>query len=332
MIARAPAISIATSVFNAERYLAAAIESVLAQEFGDFEFLLLDDGSTDASRTIAEDYAARDSRIRLTSRENRGLVASLNELLEQARAPLIARFDADDICAPQRLGRQKVWLDAHSGHGLVGSETRYIDMDGRPGAIPEIDRPHEHLEILANFESGPNLCHPAVMYRRRIVTSLGGYRAAYRHAEDIDLWLRMSEVTLLANLPEPLLDYRVTPDQISSRHVVTQAVNAAVAWLAHGERAAGRPDPTANCVVMPPLDQLDGLFGPGAAEYVRRRVFDRVQYNPEALADEGWEILLQHAAENGNDPRLWRTAARLLRAGQPRKAGKVAAALVGLAA
>jgi Glycosyl transferase family 2 len=253
-------------------------------------------------------------------------------LLAQASAPLIARFDADDICAPGRLGKQKRFLDSHPRHGLVGSDTRYIDADSQPFAAQDLDRPHDHEAIVANFEAGPNLCHSAVMYRRDLVRTLGGYRASYLHAEDIDLWLRLSEVTQLANLPEPLLAYRVTPEQVSSRHVVTQTTNAAIAWLAHRHRIAGRPDPTGGLPVLPPIDSLDALLGEGAASYVRRRVVDRVLYSPEALSGDGWEILLQHAAENGGDPRLWRAAARLLRAGQPAKAGRVAARLIGLAA
>ncbi len=327
-----PAITVAVSVYNGAAYLAPAIKSVLAQDFADFELLLLDDGSSDESRAIAASYAARDPRITLISRENRGLVASLNELLDRASAPLVARFDADDICAPQRLGLQKAFLDAHPDHVLVGSDTRYIDEHGQPCADPVLLRPHDHDAIVANFEAGPNLVHPAVMYRRDAVLALGGYRASYLHAEDIDLWLRLSETGKVANLPEVLLDYRITPGQTSSRHTVTQAAHAAIAWLAHLQRIGGKADPTAGLSMLPPIGALDSVFGPDAASYVRRRVIDRVLFSPTALSGEGWPFLLAHAAESGSDPRLWRAAARLLRAGEPRKAGQVAAALIGLAA
>jgi glycosyltransferase involved in cell wall biosynthesis len=327
-----PAITVAMSVYNGAQFLAPAIESVLAQDFGDFEFLLLDDGSTDKSRAIAEGYAAKDARLRVIARENRGLVASLNELLERASAPLIARFDADDICAPQRLGKQKAFLDCNPDHALVGSDTRYIDEHGSLSAEPVLPRPRDHAAIVANFEAGPNLVHPAVMYRRDSVRALGGYRAAYLHAEDIDLWLRLSEVSKIANLPEVLLDYRISADQISARHVVRQATNAAIAWLAHQRRVDGKGDPTAALTTLPRLDELAAMLGPGAASYVRRRVVDRVLFSAEALGGEGWPILLAHAAESSAEPRLWRAAARLLRAGQPAKAGRVAATLMGLAA
>lgn len=332
MIRAQPAISVATSVYNGERFLAPAIDSVLAQNFSDFEFLLLDDGSRDGSLAIAQDYAARDPRIRLITRENRGLVSSLNELLAMARAPLVARFDADDICAPDRLSQQLAFMQTHPDHGLVGSNTRYIGADGLPSPVPNLPRPQDHQALLASFEDKPNLCHSAVLYRRDLVLALGGYRASYVHAEDYDLWLRLSAVTRLANLPRVLLDYRITPEQVSSRHMVTQAVNAGIAWLAHQERAAGRGDPTAGLEQLPGLDQLDAAIRPGAADYVRQRVIDRILYSPAALAGDGWPILLDHAARHRREPRLWRTAARLLRAGQLRPAGQLTATLIGLAA
>lgn len=325
----APAISVLTSVYNAEAYLPAAIESVLAQDFADFEFLLLDDGSTDASRAIAEGYAGRDARIRVIARENRGLVASLNQLFAEARAPLAVRFDADDICAPGRFARQAAFLAAHEDHGIVGGRIAYIDAAGKPtGTL--VDHPLRHEDIVARLENGPLFCHSAVMVRCGLVLAAGGYRAAYTHCEDYDLWLRLAGRTRMANLPERLLSYRVSPQQVSSRHVVEQAAGAAIAWLAHRERMAGRSDPTEDMAELPALPALDPLFGPGAAAFVRRRVIERVLYAPEALAGEAWDMLLGHIAEAPADAELWRAAARLARAGRPLKAGRLAAGLLGL--
>ena len=327
-----PAVSVVMSVYNGEAFLAEAIESVLGQSFTDFEFLILDDGSQDASRTIAESYARRDPRLRLISRENRGLIASLNELIGAARAPLVARFDADDICAPTRFARQVAFLGEHPGYGLVGCDTPLIDASGAPSRNLPIQRPHDHEGLYANLEDGPLLCHSAVMMRRELVLATGGYRLAYRHAEDYDLWLRLAGKTRLANLPEPLLSYRITPGQVSARHMVEQAQGAAIAWLAHCLRESGRPDPTEGKAALPALAELDMLFGPGAAAYVRRRVVDRTLYSPEALVGEGWDILLQHTGEARSEPRLWRTAARLLRWGRPAHAARIAAKLAGIAA
>jgi hypothetical protein len=327
-----PAVSVAMSVYNGAAYLGPAIESVLAQTFGDFEFLVLDDGSVDASRAIAEGYAARDARVRVISRPNRGLVASLNQLFAEARAPLVARFDADDICAPDRFERQLAFLADHPDHGLIGSATRYIDTAGKPAANPPIVRPLTHADFLANLEGGPLLCHSAVLVRRDLVREAGGYRPAYRHAEDYDLWLRLSRTTRIANLPECLLDYRISPDQVSSRHMIEQAQNAAIAWLVHRAVTEGEADPTDRLAALPPLAVLDTVLGPGSAAYVRRKVVSRALYAPEMLTGEAWSLLLDHIADSGADPQLWRLALRLLRAGRPLHAARAAVQLVRHAA
>ncbi len=319
-----PAITVAMSVYNGAAFLAPAIESVLAQTFGDFEFLVLDDGSTDDSRAIAEGYAARDSRLHVISRANRGLVASLNQLFTEARAPMVARFDADDLCRPERLARQYAFLMAHPDHGLVGAGTRYIDAAGHPAPNAPVERPSDHAGIVANLEDGPNLCHSVVMVRRDLVLAAGGYRSAFTHAEDQDLWLRLSRVTHLHNLPECLLDYRVTPGQVSSRHMITQARHAAIAWLAHRAVIEHGSDPTEGLATLPALGALDALLGPGSAAYVRRRVVTRALYAPEALANEGWDALIGHIADAGANPDLWRVAARMFRAGRPLQAARTA--------
>ena len=336
-----PAISVAMSVFNGGPYLDEAITSIRAQSFGDFEFLILDDGSTDNSAAIIAAHAAHDSRIRPIFRENRGLVASLNQLVAEARAPLVARMDADDISLPDRFARQMAFLAANPDHGVIGTDCSRIGPDGRELDLPPIPRPLTHAQILANLESGPLLNHNAVIYSREAVLGVGGYRPAFAHAEDYDLWLRLSQVTKLANLPEKLVAYRIYPDQVSSRHLITQAINAAIAWLCHAERLAGRPDPADNaptassgsasndnCAKLPAIADLDAVFGPGAAAYARRRIINRTLFAPEALAHEGWDILLAHAHDVGRDPRLWRLAGRMLRAGLPMAAGKLGVTLL----
>lgn len=323
-----PAVSVATSMRNAAATLPAAIESVLAQTFGDFEFLLLDDGSTDASRAIAEAYAARDPRIRVIAMPAQGLVRSLNQLFAEARAPLVARFDADDLCKPERFARQVAFLSDHPDHGLVACETEFIDATGALAPNPPIVRPHDNDALVAALEGGPILCHSAVMVRRDLVRTAGGYREAYVHAEDYDLWLRLAGRTRMANLPECLLSYRVTPGQVSTRHVVTQARHAAIAWLAYLARAATGRDPTEGLATLPALDQLDARFGPGSAAYVRKRMIERLLYAPDKLAGEGWPALRGHIADIGAHPHLWRTALRMARAGHPLRAGQAALALL----
>jgi hypothetical protein len=325
----APALSVAMSVYNGERFLEAAIDSVLAQSFGDFEFLILDDGSSDATPHILKAYAARDARVRPIIRENRGLVASLNQLLAEARAPLVARMDADDICLPQRFERQIAFLSGNPDHGVIGAQTHDIDEEANPWPLPSPDNPETHEAFLAAIETdAPLICHPAVMYRRAVVLEVGAYHAAFRHCEDLDLWLRLSSRTRICSLPDRLIRYRRSPNQVSSRHATEQQIGAAVARLAWRERIAGRPDPTEHLTRLPDIDGLDALFGrAGVGREVRAKVAPTLIYAPSAMRDEGFEILLRYLTEGGGHHGMWRTVARLVRFGEPRRAARLAAAL-----
>ena len=324
-----PAISVAMSVFNGARFLDEAITSVRAQTFADFEFLILDDGSIDASRAIVARHAAADPRIRPIFRENRGLIASLNQLLGEARAPLVARMDADDVSLPQRFDRQIAFLAGHSDYAVVGSAAEDIDDRGAPCPAPDHPPPLTHEAALAALETRSPLCHPAVMARREVMLAAGGYHPAFRHCEDYDLWLRIcTRGARIGNLAEPLLRYRRYPEQISTRHALEQTIGAAVAVVAYRERLAGRPDPTARLDRLPPIDRLDALFGrPGVAREVRARVARGLLHSRVALRGEGFDLLLRHVGDGGGGEALWRTVPRLVRFGAPRRAARLAAAL-----
>jgi hypothetical protein len=323
-----PAITVAMSVHNGEPYLAEAIASVLAQSYGDFEFLILDDGSTDASRDTIARYAAQDARIRPILRENRGLIASLNQLLAEARAPLVARMDADDVCRPERFARQVAFLGAHPDYGVLGSWSEDIDERGR--SIQSVargqDQPTSHEALLASIDAGgPLLCHPSVMLRAEVVRAAGGYHAAFRHCEDLDLWLRLATRTRLCSLPERLLRYRRSDGQVSRRFSIEQTVGSAVSRFAYRERAAGRPDPTAALDSLPPIDRLDALFGrSGVTEAVRGQVVRDLLYSREALKGAGLDLVLEHIGCGGARDGLWRTVLRLLTFGQPVQAARLA--------
>lgn len=325
-----PTLSVAMSVYNGERFLDAAIASVRAQSFTDFEFLILDDGSSDSTRAIIARHAADDSRIRPILRENRGLIVSLNQLLAESRAPLVARMDADDICLPQRFERQIAFLAANPDHGVVGSFTRDIDEFGNGFALNTAEHPRTHEDLLANIASGgPLLAHPTVMFRRAVVLEAGGYHAAFRHCEDYDLWLRLADRTRLANLDERLLQYRHYAGQVSSRHAFEQQVGVAVSRIAHDERLAGRPDPTETLAALPPIEELDTLFGrAGVAAQVRGHVARALLYSRAEMGGQGFDMLLRHVSEGGKGADLWRTVPRLLRFGEPRRALRLASALV----
>ena len=322
-------LSVIMSVYNGERFLAAAIESVLAQTFSRFEFLILDDGSTDGTAAIIQSYAARDHRIRPIIRENRGLVASLNQLLAEARAPLVARMDGDDICRPERFATQLAFLADNPDHGVVGCWSEDMGEDGGPYTSVMREHPVGNAEFQHNVRhGGPLLCHPSVIYRRELVLGQGGYHAAFRHCEDFDLWLRLASVTKIANIPQRMIRYRHYLGQVSKRHATEQQVGAAVAYEAWRRRDAGLPDPTEHATSLPPLEQLDAFFGePGVARRVREAVTRGILHSPVALRDEGFDIMLRHVREGGTREGLWRTVLRLAKLGEPLRALRLSSAL-----
>ena len=316
------------SVFDNAPYLALAIESILDQTFGDFEFLIVNDGSRDESGAIIDRFAARDSRIRAIHQPNRGLIASLNTIVAESRGTFIARMDGDDIAQPERFAMQLAYLDAHSEIGVLGTGCTSIDEQGNVSGH-RFDNVLSPAEVLEDLKNGPPICHPSVLMRRDVVQAVGGYHRAYRHCEDYDLWLRLSERTQMANLPDRLLLYRHSLTQVSNRHALTQKFGAAVAWEAHVERLAGRPDPTQDLDDLPPIKDLDALFGrSGVSEAVRTKVALGLVYSPIALRGEGFDLLLEHIAAGGPRDGLWRTVARLVTLNEPTRAARLAAALI----
>jgi hypothetical protein len=299
---------------------------MLAQTHRVFEFLIVNDGSSDGSGAIIDDYAGRDGRIRPIHQENRGLVASLNRMLEEARAPLVARMDGDDDCHPERLAKQYAFLQANPDHGVVGTQS--ISFDDAGNRWESLAFPTSDAAMRRAIETRRVLCHPSVVMRRDLVLSVGGYRRQFVHCEDRDLWLRLSERTRMASLPEALTYYRRTPGQVSNRYVVTQAVGAAMAWLAHVEREAGRPDPFDGMDSLPPVETLDGLLGPGAAAAVRDRALPQLIYTPVGLSPEVFRMALDQVAEGGALEQPWRLVGRLVKFGQPGRALRLAAALL----
>jgi glycosyltransferase involved in cell wall biosynthesis len=323
-----PRISVAMSVYNNASYLAQAIESILAQTFTAFEFLIVDDGSTDGSGEIIDRFAADDSRIRPIHQANAGLIASLNRMIAEARAPLIARMDGDDIALPERFARQVMFLDANPDIGVLGTGCTCIDEDGRPSSH-KFDNVTTPDDVLADLKNGPPLCHPSVMMRRDAVRAVGGYHRAYTHCEDYDLWLRLSENVRMANLPERLLLYRQSETQVSNRHAYVQKIGAAIAWEAHVERLAGRADPTGSLEVLPPMEHLDTVFArKDAFSAVREKVALGIVYTPAALRGEGFELMLAHIRAGGATDGFWRTVVRLLTLGEPARAWRLATTLL----
>lgn len=326
-VTQAPSISIAMSVYNNAPHLAQAIEAMLAQTHADFEFLIVDDGSSDGSAAIIDDYAGRDGRIRPIRQDNRGLVPSLNRMLHEARAPLVARMDGDDDCHPDRLAKQYAFMRENADHAVVGTQSISFDDAGNRWASPAFPATDAELRTLIGTRNV--MCHPSVVMRRDLVLAAGGYRPQFVHCEDRDLWLRLSERARLASLPEALTYYRRTPGQVSNRHIVAQALGAAMAWLAHTERRAGRPDPFEGVDALPPIDELDRLLGrPGAAAAVREQALPQLIYSKVGLSPDVFRMVLDQVVEGGRVPQPWRLVMRLLKFGQPARALRLAGALL----
>ncbi len=203
-----PAVSILMPVYNSARYIKPAVQSVLEQTFGDFELIVVDDGSTDATGSILTRLAGKDRRIKLIRRPNTGIVGALNDALAEARGELLGRMDGDDICLPDRLQKQVDWMCRHPQIVALGGQVEIIAPDG--GLLMRSDLPLQHesidRQLLAGI--GGSIIHPAAMLRAEPVRRLGGYRREFQYVEDLDLFLRLAEIGQLANLPDTLLKYR----------------------------------------------------------------------------------------------------------------------------
>lgn len=211
-----PSVSVLMPVFNAEDYVETALLSILRQSFNDFECIIINDGSTDGSADILDRIACADSRVRLIHRSNQGLSHCLNQALSMARAPLLARMDADDESVPGRFNLQKAFLEAHPEVVAVSGQWIRVDPVGR---ILSEDKylPITHDTIVGELLKGFGVMpHPGVMMRADAVRRVGGYRVELEPAEDLDLWLRLAESGQLANLGEHILRYRLHSGSTSS--------------------------------------------------------------------------------------------------------------------
>lgn len=206
-----PAVSVLMSVHNGEPWVGAAVESVLGQTFGDFEFIVVDDGSTDGTGAILD--ACRDPRVRIVHQARVGLTPSLNRAIRLTQAPLLARMDADDVSLPERFARQVAFLDAHPDVGLLGAGCHEIAPSGEVLRI--VRPPADDAGIRRALIRENPFIHSSIVMRREAIERAGLYDEGLPVAQDYDLWLRMSRVTRMANLVEPLVLRRLTPGMIS---------------------------------------------------------------------------------------------------------------------
>lgn len=255
-----PLISVVLPVWNGARWLTEAIDSIRRQTHDNFELVVVDDGSTDGSADIFEASARSDSRIRTFRQERNGLVVALNRGLSEAQGQLIARLDADDRAHPQRLQKQTEYLDQYHDVGLVGSWAELIDEQGSIKGFRKYRTRPESLKPLLP-RTNP-LLHSSIMVRRSVLQKVGLYRPAFEGAEDYDLWLRVSEITKIANLPEYLVQYRLHTTNITHRHRVRQLFSARLAQRAAHLRQTGKYDPTSELTTAPNWRDTEVLKSP----------------------------------------------------------------------
>jgi glycosyltransferase involved in cell wall biosynthesis len=211
-----PEVSVLMAVHNGERYLDRAIESILRQSFTDFEFIIVNDASTDASEVICRAYADKDSRIKIvTNKNNLGLAASLNLGLRESRGTYIARMDADDSSRSDRLKYQVSFLERHPEIGICGGAICYHRKGRR--SIKRFYPQHELLEAELMFRAC--FSHPTVMFRRQKILNCGiYYDETFATTQDYEMWLRVLYAVRGANMPVILLDYYCHEEQTTDRN------------------------------------------------------------------------------------------------------------------
>ncbi|WP_051185152.1 glycosyltransferase family 2 protein [Desulfatiglans anilini] len=215
-------VSVVMPVYNAGSYLAEAVESILNQTFCDFEFIIIDDGSTDGSGDILEEYRTMDDRIKVCHQKNSGVIRALNRGCRLAQGPLLFRMDADDISLPRRFERQIRFLDKHPEVGALGTWFERFSGEGKDAGVGAL--PTQPMSTIWGLLFGSPISHPTVAMRKAVLEKSGYYREGANYIEDRDLWLRMSKISRLMNIPEIHLRYRVHEQSICQKYAKMQSV------------------------------------------------------------------------------------------------------------
>ncbi len=287
------ALSVVLPVRNGEAYLDMALASIRAQTFEDFELLVVDDASSDRSAEICARHALEDARVQRLANTGSGLVDALNFGVTCAKAPLIARMDADDIALPARFEKQMAAMAADPGLAVLGTGTARIDAQGHP--VDATTPPTDPDEVARILLKGNPMAHPTVIMQRSVVEAVGGYRPAYLRAEDYDLWMRIAEIGRIGNLAEPLLNYRIgtgfLPDLLKDQVRSEIAVRAS-AML----RRAGLPDPSDNWATIDQagLDEL-GVDASAVNREITRRGLQMARFLRKLGDQEGFRAALDLA-------------------------------------
>lgn len=273
-----PAVSVVMPAYNAEPFLAAAVESVLGQTSGDFELLVIDDGSTDGTSTVLRSFG--DRRLTVVTRPHEGVVATMNASLARARAPLIARADADDVCVAERLERQVTFLTSHPDVVVVGGAMRTGDR--------VVTYPPDALRIRWTALYRSPFANTTLMFRRDAAHKVGGYPTDHYFVDDYPFVSRLVARWPGANLADVLVLQRPNPDGISGRHEVAQVAEGDRVRRANAAALVGEgPDADALVALLvgrgdvPSPARVHDLLDEALAAFRRRW----------AVGDEQWKAL-----------------------------------------
>ncbi|MGI9461588.1 MAG: glycosyltransferase [Alphaproteobacteria bacterium] len=243
-------LSVIMPIFNGEKFLPEAIDSILRQTFHDFEFLIDTTGSNDATINIIENYKKKDKRIRHEKNgKSQFLSAKVNFLTNLARGKYIARMDGDDISLPERFQKQIDYLNSHPEVAILGTNYLSIDYQGKPKPSPPSNRPATIEDAKKQFDD--TICpihHPTMMIRSDVLKNIGGYREEF-FVEDLDLYTRLYRANyIFNNLSDVLFHYRIYIGSASQHPATAHLVvlHRTILWLAHQMTLRGQPDPLAN--------------------------------------------------------------------------------------
>ena len=290
----APKISVVIAAYNHERYVANAIESVLAQDFGDFEIILIDDGSTDRTFEIARDF--RDPRIICSAAaRNSGVSATYNACIERARGHYIAVLNSDDFFLPEKLKRQVTLLDARPEVGAVFTHARMVGEHGQTlsptGELFARTNQSRFAWLRRFFFEGNCLCHPSVMVRRQVHDEVGLYDPRFAQIHDLDLWIRICERHEIHIIEEPLTCFRLRDGENNANNGRPETLNRIMWEYTHViRRYAGIDSAAEFLAIFPEADVDSSRWDPSS----RANALAKLAINVPNLAHAGLALSLLH--------------------------------------
>lgn len=338
-----PKVTVLMSVYNGERYLREAVESILNQTFEDFLFLIVNDGSTDGTGSILQGYG--DRRIRLVENEkNLGLTRSLNRGIEMTRSEYVARMDADDVSSAERLEKQVCYLEDNPEVGLLGTRYMKIDEEGNEGG--EIHVPIGRDMIKKKLLVGNAFCHGSVVMRRSVLEKTGFYDENLTFAQDYDLWLRISDICPVENYPEVLHRWRLNERSgisvknffeqgrlalnIRERHIRGKIEKGSLDMSGLLQLAVSNPtDQLISHIAMEECDRREGFPGNFQTDYLKLGYLHRTPgyrylndlaelYLRRGKRSLAFMCLVESLRENPEQPGILKRAELLLDARSPR--------------